>query len=76
MRFGTWNVRSLYRSGSLTTVARELTKQRTFHSIRTLLSGVTTGVSLSRLTSVLPSQYHSISAPNLFIPFIHSFIFL
>jgi len=23
MRFGTWNVRSLYRSGSLTTVARE-----------------------------------------------------
>jgi len=24
MRFGTWNVRSLYRSGSLTTVAREL----------------------------------------------------
>jgi len=24
MRFGTWNVRSLYRSGSLTTAAREL----------------------------------------------------
>jgi exonuclease III len=24
MRFGTWNVRSLYRSGSLKTVAREL----------------------------------------------------
>jgi len=24
MRFGTWNVRSLYMSGSLTTVAREL----------------------------------------------------
>jgi hypothetical protein len=23
-RFGTWNVRSLYRSGSITTVAREL----------------------------------------------------
>jgi exonuclease III len=26
MRFGTWNVRSLYRSGSLTTVARELAR--------------------------------------------------
>jgi exonuclease III len=26
MRFGTWNVRSLYRSGSLKTVARELGK--------------------------------------------------
>jgi hypothetical protein len=26
MRFGTWNVRSLYRIGSLTTVARELGK--------------------------------------------------
>jgi len=25
MRFGTWNVRSLNKSGSLTTVARELT---------------------------------------------------
>ena len=24
MRFGTWNVRSLYRSGSLTAAAREL----------------------------------------------------
>ena len=24
MRFGTWNVRSLYRSGSLSTVTREL----------------------------------------------------
>lgn len=24
MRFGTWNVRSLYRSGSLVTVAKEL----------------------------------------------------
>ena len=24
MRFGTWNVRSLYRANSLTTVAREL----------------------------------------------------
>jgi len=24
MRFGTWNVRSLYRSGSLVTVVREL----------------------------------------------------
>ena len=24
MRFGTWNVRSLYREGSLTTAAREL----------------------------------------------------
>jgi hypothetical protein len=26
LRFGTWNVRSLYRSGSLKTVARELRK--------------------------------------------------
>jgi hypothetical protein len=26
MRFGTWNVRSLYRAGSLTAGARELTK--------------------------------------------------
>jgi hypothetical protein len=26
MRFGTWNVRSLYRSGSLKTVAEELAK--------------------------------------------------
>ena len=28
MRFGTWNVRSLYSSGSLTTVARGLTKYK------------------------------------------------
>jgi exonuclease III len=28
MRFGTWNVRSLYRSGSLKTVARELGKHK------------------------------------------------
>jgi len=26
MRFGTWDVRSLYRSGSLTSVARELAR--------------------------------------------------
>jgi exonuclease III len=26
MRFGTWNVRSLYRAGSLTTVASELAR--------------------------------------------------
>jgi hypothetical protein len=26
MRFGTWNVRKLYRLGSLTTAARELSK--------------------------------------------------
>jgi exonuclease III len=26
--FGTWNVRSLYRSGSLTTVARELARNK------------------------------------------------
>jgi exonuclease III len=26
MRFGTWNVRSLYRAGSLMTVSRELAK--------------------------------------------------
>jgi exonuclease III len=28
MRFGTWNVRSLYRAGSLTTVIRELGKYK------------------------------------------------
>jgi exonuclease III len=28
MRFGTWNVRSLYRSGSLKTVAKELWKYK------------------------------------------------
>jgi exonuclease III len=28
MRFGTWNVRSLYRSGSLKTVAREIEKYK------------------------------------------------
>jgi exonuclease III len=28
MRFGTWNVRSLYRSGSFKTVARELAKYK------------------------------------------------
>jgi exonuclease III len=28
MRFGTWNIRSLYRSGSLKTVARELGKYK------------------------------------------------
>jgi exonuclease III len=28
MRFGTWNVRSLYRIGSLKTVARELGKYK------------------------------------------------
>jgi exonuclease III len=28
MKFGTWNVRSLYRSGSLTTVARKLARYR------------------------------------------------
>jgi exonuclease III len=28
MRFGTWNVRSLYRAGSLKTVARELGKHK------------------------------------------------
>jgi exonuclease III len=28
MRFGTWNVRSLYRSGSLKTVTRELRKYK------------------------------------------------
>jgi exonuclease III len=28
MRFGTWNVRSLYRIGSLTTVVRELGKYK------------------------------------------------
>ena len=28
MRFGTWNVRSLYRAGSLTTLARELARYK------------------------------------------------
>jgi hypothetical protein len=28
MRFGTWNVKSLYRSGLLTTVARELARYK------------------------------------------------
>jgi hypothetical protein len=28
MRFGTWNVRSLYRVGSLMTVSRELSRYR------------------------------------------------
>ena len=28
MRFGTWNVRSLYRSGSLSTAARELARYK------------------------------------------------
>jgi hypothetical protein len=28
MRFSTWNVRSLYRPGSLTTAARELTRYK------------------------------------------------
>jgi exonuclease III len=28
MGFGTWNVRSLYRSGSLTTVVRELARDK------------------------------------------------
>jgi exonuclease III len=28
IRFGTWNVRSLYRAGSLKTVARELVKYK------------------------------------------------
>ena len=28
MRFGTWNIRNLYRSGSLTTVARELSRYK------------------------------------------------
>jgi hypothetical protein len=30
MSFGTWNVRSLYRSGSLTTVTRELAKYKLY----------------------------------------------
>jgi hypothetical protein len=32
MRFGTWNIRSLYRSGSLKTVARELGMYKLRHS--------------------------------------------
>jgi hypothetical protein len=28
MRFGTWNVRSMYRAGSLTTVAEEISKYK------------------------------------------------
>ena len=30
MRFGTWNVRSLYRSGSLVAVARELARYKLY----------------------------------------------
>jgi len=30
MRFGTWNVRSLYRSGSLAAVARELARYKLY----------------------------------------------
>jgi hypothetical protein len=30
MRFGTWNVRSMYRAGSLRAVAEEITKYRFF----------------------------------------------
>jgi exonuclease III len=30
MRFGTWNIRSLYRSGSLMTVARELARYKLY----------------------------------------------
>jgi hypothetical protein len=30
MRFGTWNVRSLYRAGSLVTVSRELFKYKLY----------------------------------------------
>jgi hypothetical protein len=30
MRYGTWNVRSLYRSGSLMTVARELARHKLY----------------------------------------------
>jgi hypothetical protein len=29
-RFGTWNVRSLYRSGSLTAAARELSRYKSY----------------------------------------------
>jgi exonuclease III len=28
MRFGTWNIRSLYRAGSLVTVSKELSKYK------------------------------------------------
>jgi hypothetical protein len=28
VRFGTWNVRSLYRSGSISTIARKLTRHK------------------------------------------------
>jgi hypothetical protein len=34
IRFGTWNVRSLYRSGSLKTVARELGKYKLHYVYR------------------------------------------
>jgi hypothetical protein len=30
MRFGTWNVRSLYRAGSLVTVSKELSKYKLY----------------------------------------------
>ena len=44
---------------------------RTFHSIRIILSDFTTGFSPSRPTPVFPNQYHSTNASHLL--FIHSF---
>jgi len=41
MRFGTWNVRSLYRSGSLSTVARELLARYKLHSVEVEDKGAT-----------------------------------
>jgi hypothetical protein len=38
MRFGTWNVRSLYRAGSLETVARELASTVSFGCDRSVIN--------------------------------------
>jgi len=46
MRFGTWNVRSQYRAGSLTAVARELARRWIF---RKWDVGVWTGSSCLRI---------------------------
>jgi len=42
MRFGTWNIRRLYRSGSLTTVARELARYKLdLFRVQDVLGGIT-----------------------------------
>jgi hypothetical protein len=39
MRFGTWNVRSLYRAGSLIAADRELTKYKLYYWVCRCLVG-------------------------------------